>query len=75
MNSSRVTLNVSVISLPWLCWSVTVRMAEGFLMETCVDSVESAVNAERGGRFCEHYSAPSFEVLHGITTFRLVLDL
>lgn len=24
-------------------------MAEGFLMEACVDSVESAVNAERGG--------------------------
>lgn len=33
-------------------------MAEGFLMEACVDSVESAVNAERGGWLCEHLSAP-----------------
>lgn len=33
-------------------------MAESFLMEACVDSVESAVNAERGGWLSEHLSAP-----------------
>lgn len=32
-------------------------MADGFLIEVCVDSVESAVNAERGGLYGEHWGA------------------
>lgn len=50
-------------------------MEEGYLMEACVDSVESAVNAERGGWSCEHDSAPSFKVPHGDKDLQFICDV
>lgn len=36
------------------CFPCILGMTNGFLMEVCVDSVESAVNAERGGKTKEN---------------------
>lgn len=75
INSLREDFHVFPrVFLSCLCFSVIVRMAEGFLMEACVDSVESAVNAERGGWSSGHDSAPFFKVPLG-NPLRLAVNL